>query len=190
MRGGGAYGVGRNRHRPSASKAGTMKELQKRKNIRLDGHNYSDAGAYFITICVKDGHEILWDGEPFVGAASCRPRLSTAGEVVENEIAELSHIYDGVIVTNYVIMPNHIHMIVRISENGRQNAAPTLSRIIGQWKRTISMKLTYSIWQKSFHDHIIRDENDYKKIAEYIENNPQKWTEDCFNVGAATCRPL
>ena len=157
-----------------------MKQLQSRKNIRLDGYDYSDAGAYFITICVKDGHEILWDDEPFVGAAFCRPRLSMVGEVVENEITKLSHIYDGVAVANYIIMPNHIHMIIQISGNGRQNAAPTLSRIIGQWKRAISMKLTYSIWQKSYHDHIIRDEEDYRRIWRYINENPARWEEDCY----------
>ena len=99
-----------------------------------------------------------------------------------------------------VIMPNHVHMILGIygngrwfevddergrrpKENGRQDAAPTVSRMINQWKRGVSVKTGYSVWQKSFHDHIIRDENDYRRIAEYIENNPQTWTEDCFYGG-------
>jgi REP element-mobilizing transposase RayT len=95
-------------------------------------------------------------------------------------------------------MPNHVHMIICIQgdrrqdivnnnggdgvNNGRKNAASTVSRMIKQWKRAISIKIGYSVWQKSFHDHIIRDENDYCRIAEYIENNPQRWTTDCFYV--------
>jgi hypothetical protein len=66
--------------------------------------------------------------------------------------------------------------------HGRQDAAPTVSRIVGQWKRAVSLKVGYSVWQKSFHDHIIRDMNDYRRIAEYIETNPQRWMEDCFHA--------
>ena len=165
-----------------------MKELPVRKSIRLEGHDYSTAGAYFVTICVKDGHELLWDDVP-VGAAFCRPRLSNAGKAIELEIQNLSRIYTRISITHYAIMPNHVHMIVVVDhdkrvdeESGRQNAAPTLSRIIGQWKRSISMKLGYSIWQKSFHDHIIRNETEYQKIWQYIENNPANRTEDCYHV--------
>jgi len=63
---------------------------------------------------------------------------------------------------------------------GRQNAAPTLPRVMGQWKRAISMKLGYSIWQKSFHDHIVCSETEYQKIAYYIDENPAIWSEDCY----------
>ncbi|MCL2396945.1 MAG: hypothetical protein FWC93_02660 [Defluviitaleaceae bacterium] len=80
---------------------------------------------------------------------------------------------------------------------GRQNAAPTLSRMMNQFKRAVSMKAGFSPWQKSFHDHIIRNEADYIRIAQYIENNPAKWEDDRYyagqqsatNVGAAFCRP-
>ena len=77
-------------------------------------------------------------------------------------------------------------------KHGRQVAAPTnspaqpppattnIQTIVGHLKRFVSMQCGYSVWQKSFHDHIIRDEDDYRRIAEYIENNPQTWTEDCF----------
>ena len=70
-----------------------------------------------------------------------------------------------------------------IHGNGRQDAAPTVSRIISQWKRAISIKVGYSVWQKSFYDHIVRNGDDYQQIAVYIENNPQMWTEDCFYNG-------
>jgi REP element-mobilizing transposase RayT len=119
--------------------------------------------------------------------------LSKTGQLVEEEILRLSNIYDGVTVDLYTVMPNHVHMIILICNNGRQDAAPTLARIIGQWKRAVSIKATFSPWQKSFHDHIIRSETDFIKIAEYIENNHANWEEDCHfmrSVGAATSRPF
>jgi len=164
-----------------------MKELPTRKSVRLKGFDYSDMGAYFVTICVKDEHELLWDVPPVsadvdVGAAFCRPSLSDIGKIVENEIAILSRTYKGVIVKQYVVMPNHVHMIVQIFDSGRQDAAPTVSRIIGQWKRTISMKTGFSIWQKSFHDHIIRSKEEYRRICQYIEENPARWEEDKYHT--------
>ena len=81
-------------------------------------------------------------------------------------------------------MPNHVHLIVVVeNDNGRQIAAPTLSMVIGNMKRAVSLFLGYSLWQKSFHDHIIRNDSDYLRIAEYIENNPASWEKDCFFGG-------
>lgn len=80
-------------------------------------------------------------------------------------------------------LPNHIHLIIRIDNNkcgvdGRTLFAPTISRIIKQFKEFVTKQLGENIWQKSFYDHIIRDENDYKTKWEYIENNPNRWSED------------
>jgi REP element-mobilizing transposase RayT len=113
--------------------------------------------------------------------------LSEIGEIVENETIQLKGIYDIVDVDCFVVMPNHVHMIIVILPNGRTQSdgrtqfAPTVSRIIKQWKGVITKKVGYPLWQKSFHDHIIRDENEYNRIAEYIENNPANWEEDCFH---------
>jgi len=171
--------------------------LQKRKPNRLKNYDYSQNGAYFVTVCAKDRAELF--GKISVGAASCRPQLSKTGKIIESEISKLSQTYDGVSVDCHVVMPNHVHMIIVIcNENGRQNAAPTVSQMINQWKRAISKKAGFSPWQKSFHDHIIRNEADYDRIVEYIENNPANWERDCFFVsnpkqppivGAAPCRP-
>ena len=78
-------------------------------------------------------------------------------------------------------MPNHIHLIVVI-QNGRTQFAPTISRIIKQFKGKITKQVGFCIWQKSFYDHVIRDEKDYLRICEYIENNPVKWTEDKYFI--------
>jgi len=82
---------------------------------------------------------------------------------------------------NYTVMPNHIHMILRIDDqNGRALRAPTISTVINQVKGYATKQIRYSIWQKLFHDHIIRNENEYHRIAEYIQNNPLNWEQDCF----------
>jgi REP element-mobilizing transposase RayT len=84
-------------------------------------------------------------------------------------------------------MPNHLHLVLVIDNNdnnGRQIAAPTVQMIIGHLKRNVSLQCGYSVWQKSFHDHIIRNEKEYKQIVGYIESNPEKWCEDCFYVSS------
>ena len=155
-----------------------QKELSVRKNNRLRGYDYSNAGYYFITICVKDGHSILW--EQNVGAISNRPcaPLSDVGKIVENAISELD---ESMVIDKYVIMPNHIHMIVRI-ENGRTEFAPTMSSIVRFFKSFVTKHIGYSIWQKSYHDHIIRSEDECRRIWQYINENPAKWEEDRYFV--------
>ena len=159
------------------------KELPKRKKIRIQGYDYSRAGVYFITICVKDMHELL--GNMKVGAATCRPcvELSLEGQITDNAIRNIHDIYPHVVVDKYVIMPNHVHLILSVSDlkSGRQIAAPTtVQTVIGNMKRYVSMQTGYSLWQKSFYDHIIRDEEDYQRIWQYIDQNPARWQEDCY----------
>jgi REP element-mobilizing transposase RayT len=156
-----------------------MTELSKRKALRLKGFDYSSSGAYHITLCVKDRHEML--GELPVGANFVRPVLSEIGQIIVNEISVLSRTYDSVIVDKYVIMPNHIHMIIITSlDSGRTQFAPTISRIIKQFKGSITKKIGFSLWQKSFHDHIIRDDADYLRIWQYIDENPAQWPNDDY----------
>ena len=88
----------------------------------------------------------------------------------------------NVVVPKYIIMPNHVHMIVAIEESGRLATAPTLSEIIRLWKREITKQIGYSIWQKSYYDHIIRDDTEYQKIWKYIDENPMRWKEDEYYV--------
>ncbi len=152
-------------------------ELPKRKNIRLKDYDYSKPGAYFVTICVKERKTIL--SEIIVGANSVRPneiRLTKYGEIVKSAISNIPKYYPNVTVDNYVIMPDHIHLLLQLhsDESGRTVFAPTINRVIKQTKGYITKQMGFSIWQKSFNDHIIRGEKDYKEIWEYIENNPIK----------------
>lgn len=83
---------------------------------------------------------------------------------------------------NYVIMPNHIHMLIAIDDCGRTLFAPTISRIVKQFKGVVTKQIGKSIWQRSFYDHIIRDEQDYVEKWNYIENNPARWLDDDLYV--------
>jgi len=79
-------------------------------------------------------------------------------------------------------MPNHVHLIL-ILENGEKN--PDVPLIIGQFKRGVTKEIRsifaeMEVWQRSFHDHVIRNQAGYEKIWEYIENNPLMWEKDCF----------
>ncbi len=151
-------------------------ELQTRKRNRLKDYDYSQNGAYFITICVKDRKPIL--SRIIVGADIIRPykiELTKYGKIVDFSINSIPLHYDGVFVDNYVIMPNHIHIIIRIDNSGRMVSAPT---VVAGMKRYVSKQIGKPIWQKSFYDHIIRDEYDYQIRWQYIDDNPAKWSED------------
>ena len=109
--------------------------------------------------------------------------LLTIGEIVDKKIRNLSQVFDR-FVDKYLIMPNHIHLLVLLQGKGVAN---TLSDMLCALKSRTT-KLTNEmdgqagrrIWQRSFHDHIIQDEKDYLKIWQYIDENPVRWEQDCF----------
>ena len=159
-------------------------EFPKRKPNRLAEYDYSQPNAYFITICTKDKRNLFWDS---VGASIARPntvQLSEEGKIVEEAIQNIYKHYPMISVDNYVIMPNHIHLLLQIHTDdcGRAMLAPTISTVVQQMKGYVSKRIGISIWQKLFHDHVIRGQQDYLKIWNYIEGNPSKWEEDCFYV--------
>mgnify|MGYP003305655887 CR=1 FL=1 len=108
--------------------------------------------------------------------------LSQMGQIAEECILRIPSFYPDVIVDHYVIMPNHVHAILIFKEGMNGN---TLSNVIGQYKMAVTKKIhlinpDIIVWQRSFHDHIIRDQRGYERIWEYIRYNAQKWDEDCF----------
>ena len=155
-----------------------MKELRQRKRIRLKEYDYSSPGQYYITICVKEKHEVLGEIKG-MRANEIGPCLSEIGAIVENEILKLSRIYENIFVDKYIIMPHHIHMIIVLT-CGRTQFAPTVSQVIKQFKGSITKQIGFSIWQRSYFDHIIRDKEEYKAICQYIDTNPLKWEIDRF----------
>ena len=169
------------------------KELPRRKPNRLKDYDYSQNGAYFVTICTKNQREIL--GTVVVGDAALGVpfvKLSKHGEIVKIFIENISNTNRNVFVPQYVIMPNHVHLILIVefenADGTPRAASPTkalIPKIINALKGLSSKKTGVSLWQRSYHDHIIRNEADYCRITEYIENNPAHWNEDCFYVGDA-----
>lgn len=158
-------------------------ERLERKSLRLEGYDYSKAGYYFITICTLEKRHLFWNGTASVGADIIRPHLpelTDLGQMVDRLILDIPNHYPNVTVDKHIVMPNHIHLILRLEENGRMISAPTksTSTIIGQMKRISSKLAGRPLWQKGYYDHIIRNEPDYLRIWQYIDTNPAKWTED------------
>ncbi len=149
------------------------KRPQRRAN-RLPSFDYTSPNYYFITFCVENGDCLLWR-EPL---ETWNHRLSPYGLLVERTILSIDGILN-VRLQHYTVMPNHIHMIVQLAEQGEAGMA-NLSNIVRYVKSTVTKSIGRSIWQKSYYDHVIRDEKDYFRIWEYIENNPAKWKEDRY----------
>ena len=155
------------------------KEYHSRKEYRLKNYDYSNPGSYFFTVCTKERKNYFWKR---VGASIGRPsdiRLSQYGFWVEEAIKNIPQMYPAVAVDSYVIMPDHIHLILTIhaDENGRPLDAPTTARIFKQFKGYITKKIGFSVWQKLYFDHIIRNQQDYNEHILYIQENPQRWIE-------------
>lgn len=148
-------------------------KLPTRKANRLLGHDYSSCGAYFITICVKDKKFRL---SHIVGAPIGRPlvELTEYGKIVDEAVNNIEKKYNTIKLDKYVIMPEHIHLLLSIlpDENGRPMGAPTIPNVINQLKGYVSKKVGFSLWQKLYYDHVIRDEEDFYIKYQYIENNP------------------
>lgn len=148
-----------------------MKEsLPVRKRIRLQGYDYSEENMYFITICVKDRLEMLGK------IIEDNIKLTEEGNIVKQNINKIEQIYRNIIIDEYVIMPNHIHILILI--NYKNNL--TISKIIKHFKTNITREIKYSIWQKSFYEHIIRNEKEYIRIKKYIKNNVINWRKDKY----------
>ena len=156
--------------------------LPRRKPNRLPNYDYSQAGYYFITLCTKDKQPLFW--QPSVGATYGRPLHSDLGRIAEDTLSRLDAVYPYVRVDKWVVMPNHIHLILVLGADadGPPQVAPTVSRVMKQFKGAVSKRAGIPLWQKSFHDHVIRGEADYRRIWNYIDANPRKWREDCYYV--------
>ena len=159
-------------------------ELPKRKQTRLTEYDYSTPNAYFITICTENRRNLFWKD---VGAITDRPEnvpLTELGMITRQSIEEIPKHYPMISADHYVIMPNHIHLLLQIKTdaNGRSLIAPTISTVVRLMKGTVSKQAGFAVWQKGFYDHVIRNDKDYREIWNYIERNPSKWVEDKFYI--------
>ena len=162
----------------------------RRKNIRIKDYDYTKEGIYFITICSYHRDNIFCkiddeifdiefndiDFEKYI-------ENTNIGKYIEKGIQNINCIYKNVEVLNYVIMPNHIHVLIEfndipINKDGKEI---NLSKIISGFKQFVVKSLkgnNMNVWQKSYYEHIIRNEKEYNIVNEYITYNPLKWKVD------------
>ena len=152
-----------------------------RKANRLSSFNYNQNGAYFITVCTRNKEKIL--GDIVGGGALDAPKikLSPIGEIVEKYILSTNKIPE-ITVDKYVIMPNHIHLLLTVENEKGTSWAPSptnnvISHSISTLKRFVNKAVGENVFQRSYYDHVIRNQTDYNEAWEYIENNPIKWCE-------------
>ncbi len=153
-----------------------------RQSIRLRGYDYSQPGAYFITICTHQR-------QPLFGHITNGVMYrNTAGAAVDSIWNDLPNHYPGIVMGEHVVMPDHVHGIINIvrelvgarfiapnNDNGPINQAPTLGEIVRGFKARCTRVIQQPVWQRNYYEHIIRDEMAYQKITEYIRMNPQNW---------------
>ena len=160
-----------------------------RKSMRLQGYDYTFPGAYFVTM-VTQLRECL-----FGKVVDSEMQVNQFGLIVEHAWMDLPSHYPQVTLEAFVVMPNHVHGIVVINEcRGGSQTRPYrmiqhgLPEIVRAFKSFSAMRINQlqkrdrvAVWQRSFYDHIIRNEQDFRNIWEYIHNNPQKWQDDEFH---------
>ncbi len=160
------------------------KELPKRKTMRLQGADYSSPGVYFLTVCTRDRACLLSK----ISSDGCTVDLLPHGTVAEKYIRQLNDFYDDIEVEQYVIMPNHIHLLLFIKQEpclvaptegpSRTTQNSAVSRFISTFKRFCNKEYGTNIWQYRSYDHIIRNRKDYEEHVKYILENPLNWYYD------------
>jgi REP-associated tyrosine transposase len=180
------------------------KPFPQRKSPRLQGYDYSQSGAYFVTICTYQRQLFFGD------VIEDEMRLTALGELAAWHWQDLPNHFSHIDLDSFVVMPNHVHGIVLITDDmdvvptkppninvGTQSIVsdaiqsppakrPVLGTIIGTYKAAVTRKanrqLSFEgrIWQGRFYDHIIRNETSLNKIRQYVIYNPAKWDEDRF----------
>jgi len=179
-----------------------MTNIHHRKSIRLKGYDYTQEGAYFVTICVQNRLHLF--GE----IIEDKVFLNSAGIMIENWYNELNQKFHEIAACEYVVMPNHIHAIIEKHEKTPVGAdlrvcpieqgghiGPPLHAVI-QWFKTMTTNeyirgvknddwtpFEKRLWQPNYYEHIIRNDDEYKRIAEYINNNPMTWKDDKLWMG-------
>ena len=145
---------------------------------------------YFITICTAEKKCILSRINAVGGGVldAPEPELSSYGKIVEKTILDIDRQYIDLSIDKYVIMPNHIHLLISVTDGGASRTPPPTAAnaripgMVSTLKRFTNKACGTTLWQRSYHDHIIRNKKDYLEIWQYIDENPAKWTDDCYAI--------
>ena len=163
-------------------------DYPKRKLPRLRSYDYATPGAYFITICTHEKRCVFGNIVQGNNVGEAHLVYSPIGEIARKCLLNVAAHYENVKVDNWVIMPNHVHILLQVTEG--LNPFPTkkfdISNVVGKYKaavtRAVGNAFMHSgrLWQSSFYDHVVRNDEDYQNIWKYISGNPSKWLEDRF----------
>lgn len=163
--------------------------MRNRRSMRLPNYDYSQSGVYFVTICTYRFAHL------FGRIADGNVQLNSLGRLVEEEWTRTALVRTLVDVDLFVVMPNHFHGLLRISESQSERIpdctatirANSLGSIIAQFKsrvtkrsRSLGNPRSLPIWKRNYYDHIVRNERSLERIRNYILENPSRWTEDRF----------
>ena len=172
-----------------------MNDCPRRKQNRLANYDYSAPGAYFVTICTHEKQCILSRIAVGEGLAPPVVALTAIGSIVRAQLSELSNRYPTLTLDHSVIMPNHVHLLITLHQTeagtGGASPSPTIMDAVRVLK-SLSTRLSRPylsdspLWQRSFYEHVIRNERDYLEIWNYIDGNPGRWVEDRFYPGKPT----
>ena len=170
-----------------------------RRSVRLRGWDYSNAGAYFVTLCAKN-RECL-----FSTVVHGEMQLNEMGRIAAECWEWLEKQYAHVEWDQWVIMPNHMHAIIVLHGRGALQRAPTesqpvktksLGQLIGMYKTVSTRRINefrntpgIIVWQRNYHEHIVRNDDELIRIRRYIANNPGKWESDLENPALITFAP-
>ncbi|MGN0978119.1 MAG: transposase [Faecousia sp.] len=158
-------------------------EYSQRKHPRLKKYDYSLPGYYYVTVHAVHDAPLLSRVGRGLAPAGAVVSLTTAGEIAERQLFALEKRYPNVLINKYVIMPTHIHVIVRLTErNAEAGSSPTLMDVIGAYKSLTTRACNQfyhtpgrKLFQESFYDTVLRNEKAYQKCWLYIDANPANW---------------
>ena len=156
-----------------------MPSYRKRKSPRLQGYDYSQAGAYFVTICTHHRQHL------FGTIADDTMHCNSAGDIATDCWLSIPEHYPDVELDAFVVMPNHVHGIMLLL-GADANFQTILGRVINAYKGAVTSRIRKQqnaelvVWQTRYHDHIIRNEGSLNRIREYVQHNPALWSQDAF----------
>ena len=154
-----------------------------RKLNRISGYDYGQEGSYFVTLCTQN-RACLFQMEQSVGNGLCAVPYTLPNQIIHKWIAETQQKFSNIKIDKYAVMPDHLHLIITIEQQCSGGSLPDIMHFFktmttNEYMRGIKAGLlppfNKKLWQKSYYDHVIRNQQGYQEIWEYIENNPAKW---------------
>lgn len=155
-----------------------QRDLPQRRSVRLPGYDYGQAGWYFVTIMARQGTRLFAEVTP-----EATLRYSPLGEQVCQELSTFAARYPLVHLDAWVLMPNHLHAIIGLLPASDSRLARPLGQLVAAFKATTTSRtrpwrsLPGSLWQRNYHEHIIRNAHELSVYREYVRNNPRRWLE-------------